>query len=300
MAAGLALTLTQLLALILAGLRGLYRRVLRRAQHRRRLDRSHRHHRPGAGRVAVQPRLLPGLQRHRLGRRAGVPVAGLDGARRHRDRAGMHDGGDHRRRASRRRACRRRASSGRPTCPDVSASPRWPGRGRPRMSAASSSPTETRSRLACGLASAATGRWVRPGRVLDQGVDAAEGYGVGDHPDGRRDALGVLGAAAARRRSANPARPSGCPTRPVRIAFRQARIADRAHQLVPGQPGGHLVGGGLLGPHPDGKRGEPAVEQVGRPRREDAAGDGPNLAQADGPLRRLPPPPRPSRRRGRP
>ena len=49
MVAGLALTLTQLLALILAGPGDLHRRLLRRPQHRRRLDRQHRHHRPGPG-----------------------------------------------------------------------------------------------------------------------------------------------------------------------------------------------------------------------------------------------------------
>ena len=49
-------------------------RLLRGAQHRRRLDRADRHDGPGAGRLAVQPRLLPRLQRPRLGRRPGLPV----------------------------------------------------------------------------------------------------------------------------------------------------------------------------------------------------------------------------------
>lgn len=56
--------------------------------------------REGPGLVAVQPRLLSGLERDRLGGRHRVPVARLDSARCHRDRAGMHDGGDYRRRTS--------------------------------------------------------------------------------------------------------------------------------------------------------------------------------------------------------
>ena len=101
MAGGLALTLTQLLALILIGLAAVHRRLLRGPQHRFGLDRRDRHDRSRAGRLAVQPRLLPRLQRARLGRRPDLPGTRMDGPCPDRHRTGRRDGGSHRRRASR-------------------------------------------------------------------------------------------------------------------------------------------------------------------------------------------------------
>ncbi len=93
-----------------------------------------------------------------------------------------------------------------------------PHRARSRSahrSSTSSSPAEIRSTPASGLASAATGRWVRPAGCWIERVDAAEGDGVGDQPAPLRGGRGGgVPAARARTPAARRGRPSGVPTRP--------------------------------------------------------------------------------------
>ena len=170
--------------------------------------------RPGAGGVALRPRVLRGLQRHRLGRRLAVPVLGLDSARPRGNGAGLHDGGAHRHRASRTAGRRQRALPG-------------TGGGAPGGLEGLEKigdnvrrvlrPAETRSRPACGLASAATGRWVRPAgcwiRVSMPPSETAWVISV-DGCRKRGSACSALRQLEGQQRA--PGLPSGCPTRAAR------------------------------------------------------------------------------------